>query len=363
MIAPLLYIWGDDDLLAERLVERFGHGLAAELGTPLERWDLRADLATAAAGAGQLQERLGTGVLFGGGTLAVVADPGALVRRNDTRDRVVAAIGAMAPGNAVVFVEAARSSAKFPGSKRLVDAVSGAGGRIVAAMAPRPNALGAWIESEARDRGLTLEPGAARALADRLGARVTDGDVDRRYLSRVASGELDKLTLRHAIDGGPVTAEDVRGLVAESTPGSVWALTDAVGERRGPAALEALDRLVETTPEPVLLAVLHRRVVELLELGDRLADGTALPAAARAMGITSEFRARTLATQTRRWTTDELTAALTDLVEVDAMVKGVPGSGAGAAQRRLAFTMWVRTHATAEAAAGSGSGGRVSRSA
>ncbi len=362
MITPLLYVWGDDDLIAERLVERFERGLEAELGSPLERWDLRAELTTAGTGAALLQERLGTGVLFGGGTLAVVANPGALVRRNDTRDRVVGAIGAMAAGNAVVFVEAARSGAKGPGPKRLADAVVAAGGRIVSAMAPRPTALGAWIESEARERGLDLDRGAARELADRLGARVTDGDVDRRYLSRIASGELDKLTLRHA-DGAAITVDDVRGLVAESTPGSVWALTDAVGERRGPAALLALDRLVETTPEPVLLAVLHRRVVELLELGDRLADGTALPAAARAMGINSEFRARTLATQARRWTTDELAAALADLVEVDALVKGVPGSGADAAQRRLAFTMWVRTHATARSGSGQGAGGRVSRSA
>lgn len=199
-----------------------------------------------------------------------------------------------------------------------------------------------------------MQPGE---LADRLGARVTDGDVDRRFLSRVASGELDKLALRHALDGGPVTIDDVRGLVAESTPGSVWALTDAIGDRRGPAALVALDRLIETTPEPVLLAVLHRRVVELLELGDRMSDGTTLPLAARAMGITSEFRAKTLAGQARRWTTDELTAALAGLVDLDAMVKGVAGSEADAAQRRLAFTMWVREHATA------GSSGVGSRSA
>jgi DNA polymerase III delta subunit len=142
-----------------------------------------------------------------------------------------------------------------------------------------------------------------------------------------------------------VTPDDVRALVAETMPGSVWALTDAVGERRGDAALTALDRLLDGTPEPVLLAVLHRRVVELLELGDRLADGAPLPAAAKAMGITSEFRAKTLAAQSRRWTTDELTQALSGLVELDAMVKGAPGSGADAAQRRLAFTLWVRDHA------------------
>lgn len=345
MITPLLYVWGDDELVAERVVGRFAAALAGELGSPLERWDLRADLTTAVTGAAQLHERLATAVLFGGGTLAVVTNPGALLRRNDTRDRVLEAIGMLGAGNAVAFVEAAKSGAKGPGSKRLVDAITAAGGTIRQATAPRPSALGAWIESEARDRGLVLAPGAARALADRLGGRVTEGDVDRRYLSRIASGELDKLALRHALDGGPVTADDVHALVAEATPGSVWALTDAVGERRGEAALVALDRLIDTTPEPVLLAVLHRRVVELLELGDRMAGGTALAAAARAMGINSEFRARTLAGQTRNWTTAELTAALSGLVELDAMVKGAPGSEADTAQRRLAFTMWVRDHA------------------
>jgi DNA polymerase-3 subunit delta len=344
MIAPLLYIWGDDELVAERLVTRFATALAGELGSPLERWDLRGDLATATTGAAQLHERLATAVLFGGGTLAVVTNPGALVRRNDTRDRVLEAIGMLGAGNAVAFIEAAKSGAKGPSSKRLVDAIKGAGGAVRETTAPRPTALGAWIESEARERGLRLAPGAARALADRLGSRVTEGDVDRRYLSRIASGELDKLALRHALDDGPVTAEDVQALVAEATPGSVWALTDAVGARREEAALVALDRLIDATPEPVLLAVLHRRVVELLELGDRLASGTALPAAAKAMGIASEYRAKTLAGQARNWTTQELARALEGLVELDAMVKGAPGYEADTAQRRLAFTMWIRDH-------------------
>ena len=344
MIAPLLYVWGDDELLAQRLVGRFAAALSKELGSPLERWDLRADLMTATTDAAQLYERLATPSMFGGGTMAVVANPGALVRRNDTRDRVIETIGLMAPGHALVFVEPAKSNAKGPGPRRLADAVKAAGGSIRDAMAPRPTALAAWITDESRDRGLPLAAGAARELADRLGARVTEGDVDRRFMSRIASGELDKLALRHAIDEGPVTAEDVRALVAETTPASVWALSDAVGERRVDVAATALERLLESTPEPVLLAVLHRRVVELLELGDRVASGVKLPDAARAMGITSEYRAKTLAAQARKWTTDELTAALRGLVELDAMVKGAPGFETDVAQRRLAFLLWVRQH-------------------
>src|SRR4029079_6627766 len=117
----------------------------------------------------------------------------------------------------------------------------------------RPTALAAWITDEARDRGLVLAGGAARELADRLGARARERHVDRRYLSRIASGELDKLELRHAVDEGPVTPEDVRGLVAETPPASVWALSDAVGGRRIDVATATLDRLLDSTPEPVII--------------------------------------------------------------------------------------------------------------
>lgn len=346
MIAPLLYIWGDDELLAERLVTRFAAKLGEELGSPLERWDLRADPNSAATDAAQLYERLATPSMFGGGTLAVVANPGALVKRNDTRDRVVETIGLMAPGHALAVVEAARSNAKGPGIRRLADPIKAGGGTIASAMAPRPTALAAWITDEARDRGLVLAGGAARELADRLGARVTEGDVDRRYLSRTASGELDKLELRHAIDEGPVTPEDVRALVAETTPASVWALSDAVGERKADVATAMLDRLLDSTPEPVILAVLHRRIVELLEIGDRLSGGLNLPEAARAMGVNSEFRARTLASQARVWNIRDLTAALEGLVTLDAMVKNVAGYEADTAQRRLAFLLWIRDRVT-----------------
>jgi DNA polymerase III delta subunit len=297
---------------------------------------------SAVGDAAQLYERLATPAMFGGGTLAVVANPKALARRNDTRDRVLEGVELLAAGNALVLVEDAKSNAKGPGLKRFADAIAAAGGAVRAAHAPRPTGLGAWIETEARDRRLGLASGAARELANRLGARVTEGDVDRRFLSRIASGELDKLALRHALDEGPVTPDDVQALVAETTPSSLWAITDAVGDRRAEAASTAIDRALDTTPEPVILAILHRRVVELLELGDRIAGGASLPEAARSMGITKDFRAKTLAAQARKWSTAELTDALAGLVELDAMVKGVPGSESDPAQRRLAFLIWVR---------------------
>lgn len=345
MSAPRLYLYGDDDLVASRRIDRFADELAREGGgEPLDRLDVTGQLNAAGEQTARLAERLLTPVMFGGGTLAVVRNPGALTKSTEHRDRLLGAIAGLAPGNAVVIVEATQGNAKGPGQKRLADAIAAGGGVAVRCMAPPPSGLGAWIDREAQDRGLPLAPGAARALADRLGGRVTEGDVDRRYLSRIASGELDKLALRHAIDGGPVTAEDVEALVAQSAPGSLWSFTDAVGERRADSAIAALDRLWEATAEPVVVTVLHRRLIELVEIGDRLAAGAKLPDAARAMRIASEFRAGKLAEQARRWTTDELHGALSGLLELDALGKGAGSTLAGTAQRRLAFALWVRDH-------------------
>lgn len=341
--SPLAFLWGDDDLSTSRALDRFEAALAAEHGAPMERWLLRGNRNGATALITDLQMRVGTPVMFGGGTLAIVMNAGSLVVKGEDRDAFLAAIELVAPGNALVILDASQSGAKVPAPKRLADAVSAAGGTVRQFASPKGGALSGWIESEARDRGLQLLPGTAKVLAERIGGFVQEGDAERRLQTRIASMELDKLALYRG--DAPIGPDDVRALTAEAVPGSVWAFTDAVGERRVEQALEWLDRLLETTPEPVLLAVLHRRIRELLEIGDRLAEGERLSAAAKAMGIASEFRARTLSGQAKGWSAQELVDALDGLVELDVMVKGVPGAERGDAQRRLAFSLWVIDHA------------------
>jgi len=340
--SPLAYYWGDDELAATRAVDALQAALGAETGAPPERWELRGDRNRAADQLARLGERIATPAMFGGGSLAVVSNPGPLVQATEHRAAFLATLGLVAPGNALVVLDATQSGAKAPSLKRLADAVVAAGGTVRRYESPRRGALAGWIEAEARQHGRTLAPGAAKALAERIGGFVDLNDVERRHQTRIAAVELDKLALYRGDD--PITPGDVHDLVAEAVPGSVWAFTDAIGERRAAVALELLDRLLDATPEPVLLAVLHRRVRELLELGDRLAGGERLAAAAKSMGIASEFRAQTLAGQARLWSTEALTAALDGLLELDAMVKGAPGSGQDEAQRRLAFSLWVMDH-------------------
>lgn len=336
--SPVAYFWGDDDLAASRAVARMAGAIGERHGGIVERVEVRGDRNQAGAQIAQLHQLVATQSMFGGGSLAVVTNAGALTVRNDDRDALIAVLSLVAPGSGIVFVEASQSGSREPGQKRLVDGVKKAGGEVRGFRAPKAGELAGWIEAEARERNLRLGPGAARTLAARVGAFVTDNDADRRNQTMIADRELDKLALYRP--DGAVAAEDVEALVAEAIPGSVWAFTDAVGRRDVARSSELLDRLAETTPEPVLLAVLHRRVRELIEVADRLAGGEEESSLPRAMGIHS-YRAEQLAVQARHWTLPELELALDGLVDLDAKVKNAPGYGASEAQRRLAFTMWL----------------------
>jgi DNA polymerase III delta subunit len=277
--------------------------------------------------------------MFGSGSLAIVAGLGSLVRRNEDRDTLLGAIADVAPGNGLAVVEETESGRREPAHRAISDAIRAAGGDVRRFEALREGALTAWIEARARERGISLGAGAARELATRVGGFVREGDAERRYQGRVAVGELEKLALRHA-GGGPVTTDDVRELVAEAIPGSLWAFVDAVGQRQGRRSLELLERLIDAQPAPVLLAVLHRRLRDLIEVEDRLRRGETPGSLVRSMRL-QPFRAETLARQARLWEPHELDAALAGLLRLDAQVKGVGGRASTEARDRLAFDLWI----------------------
>ena len=196
MTTPTLaFFWGDDELSAARALDRFEAALAAESGAPMERWLLRGNRNQATGLIADLNERVATPVMFGGGTLAVVVNAGHSSVKNEDRDAMLATMTVVAPGNALVILDASQSGAKAPVPKRLADAVAAAGGVVRQFQAPKGGGLTAWIEGEARERGLTLAPGAAKLLAERIGGNVQEADAERRHQTRTASMELDKLAL------------------------------------------------------------------------------------------------------------------------------------------------------------------------
>jgi DNA polymerase III delta subunit len=337
--APLAYFWGDDAYGLDAAVEAMRHDPSRFPAGPPDRWRPEAERTEPGRLLGELRERLATGSMFGGGSVAILRNAGGLIRSNDQRDGFLDAIASLAPGNGLAIVEETESGVKDPPSKVLAEAIRSAGGDVRRFEAPRQDALAGWIEQRARERQIRLGGGAARELATRVGGFVREGDVERQQQGRLAVMELEKLTLRHAGDEA-ITVDDVQALVPEAVPGSMWAFVDAVAMRQRVRALELLERLIEDKPAPVLLAVLHRRLRELIEVQDRLERGESPGSLVRSMRLVP-FRAETLARQARVWTAPELDAALEGLVELDAQVKGVGGRASTEARDRLAFDLWI----------------------
>src|SRR5262249_11387247 len=143
----------------------------------------------------ELRGRIATPVLFGGGTLAIVTNPGALMTTTAGRDAMLELVALASGGNGLIVIEEARSGAKAPGQAKLAEAIRAGGGTVKLFESPKEGGFAAWIEGEARSHGMQLQPGAAKAIASRVGGFVREGDAERRDQTRRAAMELDKLDL------------------------------------------------------------------------------------------------------------------------------------------------------------------------
>jgi DNA polymerase III delta subunit len=346
MSAPttnLAYFWGEDAYGMERAVRRMAavlgegeaDGVAAAGGPPaLEIWRVDADAETGGPGAARaarllerIAERLGTAPLFGGGTLVEIRQPMALLRDKTSRARLFALVADVPPGNALAIAELVDGgSRQAKSTEALRVAVSDAGGLVREYPALTRERMERWIVERASELDVTLGQGAARLLAERVGAFVREGDVDRRRQTELANGEIEKLALLRP--GGVATREDVAESVPEAIPGSAWAFLDAVALRHAADASRIAERLLdEGTPMPVLLAQLHRRLRELIVVRDHQAAGTRPQDLVRELKM-QPFRAQKLAEQATTWSAAELDHALEGLLELDLASKGISLDGA-----------------------------------
>jgi DNA polymerase III delta subunit len=370
--SAVAYFYGEDAWSVENASRTFAAALAADAGEPLDTWRTSADEdesadAGAASGTGsaaaggrassrrsrlldQIEERISTATLFGGGTLVVLRQPGSLLRESAARERLLGLVTRVAPGNALCFCDLVASGSKgLPAQQAaLRDAIAGLGGEVRDFPALSRERMEGWLASRASEMQVAFAPGAARLLAERVGAYVREADVDRRRMSELANGELEKLALFRP--NGTVSREDVEQLVAEAVPGSTWAFLDAVGARRAPEAAGLAHRLLrDATPLPVLITQMHRRLRELIVIRDHLAAGTKPADLVRELKL-QPFRAQKLAEQARTWEQPALDAALADLLELDLLSKGIASDGSPRSmsedRSQLALLAWISEHAS-----------------
>ncbi|MDQ3871340.1 MAG: DNA polymerase III subunit delta [Chloroflexota bacterium] len=341
MTPALAYFSGEDAFAIDLAIL----ALARELGgkeAPAEIWRVNAEEETPSAAPAEreggasaparrqarildeIEQRVGTAPLFGTGTLVVVRQPGALIGDRASRERLTALAGAIRPGNGLVFSELVSGRATRT-TDALRQAVAAAGGEVREFAALTRERMERWIEARAGDLGVTLAPGAARLLAERVGAYVREGDIDRRRQSQLANAELQKLALFRP--GAVVSREDVQSLVPEAIPGSMWGLLDAVAARQTREAATLVERLLaDGMPLPVIVSQLHRRLREVLEVREHLSSGAKPGQLVRLMGM-QPYRAQKVAEQAAAWRIEELESALEGLLGLDVVTKGIALDG------------------------------------
>jgi DNA polymerase III delta subunit len=369
----LAYFTGEDAWSIERAARDYRAALEAGAGGAMDVWrapagdeDADSEAAPTDRAGGrrarvldEIAQRLGTATLFGGGTLVIVRQPGFLLRESASRERLHKLLDEVAPGNALAFVDLLAQGGKPTAQgTELKDAVAARKGEVRDFPALSRERMEGWITTRATELEVTLGPGAARLLAERVGAFVREGDVDRRRMSELANAELQKLALYRP--GGTVSHQDIDELVAEAVPGSTWAFLDAIGYRRANEAISLADRLLkDATPIQVMVTQIHRRLRELVVVRDHIAAGTKPADLVKELRV-QPFRAQKLSEQANTWAQDELDAALQDLYEIDLVSKGIGPDGSPRSssddKAQLALLAWIGGHANRRRSVGVGVG-------
>jgi DNA polymerase-3 subunit delta len=314
----LLLAHGDDSFGLDQVVRAFATRVNADdrveimpAGSPDEAAIERAAL------------EAGTVGMFGT-HLAVLRQPiRAAGRSTAASDRLLSLVNDLPDGAtlALVDVRASRDATRPPALlARLESAVVTRGGLVEQRNVPRRAELQAWVRRHAEAIGVRIEPRAAAALADRIGGAVAETDVERGDQTRVADGELRKLTT-YAGDR-PISADDVAQLVADTRPASLYAITNAVDRRDAAAAAGALERaLAEGQPVLRITAALAGRVSDLVVVRDLMARRAVPQEIARRAARGNVRMAERLVEAAGRYSPAELEAMLRGLFEADLAIK------------------------------------------
>jgi DNA polymerase-3 subunit delta len=146
------------------------------------------------------------------------------------RDRQLEAVGEaiteLPPDVTLVLI------ARGEAPEKLERAVSAAGGEVHKFRAPTAGAMPKTLVAEASRLGFRLEPEAAAALVERMGANPVR-----------LGNELERLAL-WAGEGGEVGIDDLDAMVADTSEAIVWSLADALQGRDAAAALSVAERLI-----------------------------------------------------------------------------------------------------------------------
>lgn len=180
--------------------------------------------------------------------------------------------------------------------------------KVKSFLAPKGPALTQWIQNQVKTAGGQITPPAAALLAS-----LTAGDL------RLASQEIEKL-LAYVDWKRPVEPEDVEGLTADSSPGDIFVMVDALGGRDARKALAMLHRLLESGDPFSIFGMVVRQFRLLLLVREVLDRGGNSGDIVRRVKV-APFVADKLAPQARQFSLASLEAIYRRLLDTDEAVK------------------------------------------
>ena len=204
---------------------------------------------------------------FAMGRRFVIAD--GVERWKDADVELVAAAMQGMDGETLTLALFGREESRYKVPDGLRAAVERAGGQIAVESGVKPWELPSWVQARARELGLELDKGAARALVAQVGER------QQRLLR-----ELEKLELEHG-RGASLGETEIEESSSASSERKVWTLGDALVAGDEKAAIRALVELRGQGERlPRLMFNIADRLRDAIKVAEALAAGKP-PAEAR----------------------------------------------------------------------------------
>ncbi len=296
-LKPVYLITGTDETKVEKAMRRLRDRVVRDSGT-----DLNVDIFDASQETAAAVVQAASTLPFGEGVrLVLVTSVGAWNKAD--KDQIVNYLAMPSETTCLALV-----GGGIRKNEMLMKAVADAG-QVLSYEAPRPSNLPAWVQDQADERHLKMEPQAVRRLVTITGSN-----------QRAILGELDKLATY--LGRGKVGLEDIEELCWVSPEVRIWDLTDSLGARDRQAVFRHLEELLadRTAPAAVFFSIAKhlRNLCVVVSASER---GEDVMGAAAELGL-KPFPARKLADQSRNFTAAGLQQAVQLLADLDADLKG-----------------------------------------
>ena len=173
----------------------------------------------------------------------------------------------------------------------------------------RRDELARWVHDRMTQKGGSITGSAVAEIVELVGSNLGAMDTE---LEKLATYCQDRSADR----------EDVRTLVASAREVNVFALVDAIMERRLPVALQLMDQLMKAGGTGPYLLTMIARQARLVALAQALAqEKVATDEWGARLGITQGFVLRKTSEQSRRFSPDQVRHLYRLLVQADMAMK------------------------------------------